>query len=59
MMRYALFNDQSDFQGTFHSIEELRQFLGDFKYKNGDDYDFMDTFDYIRSIGWFFEIAQN
>lgn len=59
MMRYALFNEQQDFQGTFHSIEELRQFLGDYKYDNKCDKDFFDTFDYIRSIGWFFEIAQD
>jgi len=58
-MRYALFDQKSDFQGTFHSIEELRQFLGDFKYENGDDHDFYDTFDYINKIGWFFEIAQD
>ena len=53
MMRYALFNEKQDFQGTFHSIEELRQFLGDYKYDNKCDKDFMDTFDYIKSIGSF------
>ena len=31
-MKYKLFNEQEEYQGTFSSVEELRNFLCDRKY---------------------------
>tara|TARA_B100000427_G_scaffold137595_1_gene114434 strand:- start:887 stop:1066 length:180 start_codon:yes stop_codon:yes gene_type:complete len=58
-MKYALYDQKANLQGTFVSLEELRAFLGDLKYEMKCDRDFHDTFDYINSIGWRFDIIQS
>tara|TARA_B100000614_G_C14262863_1_gene375824 strand:+ start:297 stop:470 length:174 start_codon:yes stop_codon:yes gene_type:complete len=57
-MKYKLFNEQEEYQGTFSSVEELRNFLCDRKYEKNCDKDIGCTFDYIKHIKWYFEIEE-
>ena len=45
-------------QGTFESIEKLRNFLCDRKYDISCDADLSCTFDYIKHIKWHFDIEE-
>ena len=58
-MRYVLFDDHFDEVGTYDSIYDLRKFLCDRKYETDCDKDIGDTFDYIKSIKWHFDIKQD
>ena len=58
-MRYVLFDDHFDEVGTYDSIYDLRKFLCDRKYEVDCDKDIGDTFDYIKSIKWHFDIKQD
>ena len=57
-VKYHLYDDQERHQGTFDSIEKLRNFLCDRKYDTNCDKDIGSTFDYIKHIKWFFEIEE-
>ena len=57
-MKYILYNENFETQGSFSSIQELRNFLCERKY-NLDDKTYMeDTFDYIKSINWHFDVIE-
>ena len=58
-MRYVLFDEHFDEVGTYDSIYDLRKFLCDRKYETDCDKDIGDTFDYIKSIKWHFDIKQD
>ena len=55
-MRYVLFDEHFNEQGTFNSVQELRNFLCDRKYDISCDADLSCTFDYIKHIKWHFDI---
>ena len=57
-MKYVLFNQEFVPQGSFSSIQELRNYLCDRKYENDCDLDLSCTFDYIKHIKWHFEIVE-
>ena len=57
-MKYHLYDDKERHQGTFTSVEQLRNFLCDRKYNTNCDFDLSCTFDYIRSINWCFDIEE-
>ena len=57
-MKYHLYNDNHSHMGCFTSIEGLRRFLCERKYNTNCDHDVTDTFDYINSIKWSFEIEE-
>tara|TARA_B100000212_G_C27281796_1_gene493406 strand:- start:48 stop:221 length:174 start_codon:yes stop_codon:yes gene_type:complete len=57
-MKYVLYNENFQSQGSFASIEELRNFLCERKYNNDDKTYMFDTFDYIKSINWHFDIVE-
>ena len=57
-MKYHLYDQNQIHKGTFNSIQELRNFLCERKYDNDDRTYMDDTFDYIKSIKWFFEIEE-
>jgi|TARA_Y100000992_G_scaffold221844_1_gene153997 hypothetical protein len=57
-MKYHLYDEQERHQGRFDSVYELRKFLCDRKYDINCDKDIGCTFDYIKSIKWFFEIEE-
>ena len=58
-MKYILYNENFEQQGSFQSIQELRNFLCDRKYEVDCDKDIGDTFDYIKHIKWHFDIKQD
>ncbi len=58
IMKYHLYDDQQRHQGTFESIEKLRNFLCDRKYDISCDADLSCTFDYIKHIKWHFDIEE-
>tara|TARA_B100000401_G_C52439019_1_gene546375 strand:- start:253 stop:426 length:174 start_codon:yes stop_codon:yes gene_type:complete len=57
-MKYHLYDTKERHQGTFESVYDLRKFLCDRKYAENCDKDIGCTFDYIKSIKWFFEIEE-
>jgi hypothetical protein len=57
-MKYKLYNEQQEYQGTFDSVQELRNFLCDRKYEENCDIELSCTFDYIKSIKWYFDIEE-
>jgi len=57
-MKYKLYNEDHEYQGTYNSVQELRNFLCDRKYDISCDADLSCTFDYIKHIKWFFEIEE-
>ena len=57
-MTYVLYNQDMETQGSFESIQELRNLLCDRKYEMNCDKDIGCTFDYIREINWFFDIIE-
>jgi len=57
-MKYILYNENFESQGSFTTVQELRNFLCERKY-NLDDKTYMeDTFDYIKSINWHFDVIE-
>ena len=58
-MQYVLYNEHFDQVGVFDSIQQMRNFLCERKYKMNDKTYMEDTFDYIKSIKWHFDIKQN
>ena len=57
-MKYKLYDDNYTPQGSFSSIQELRNYLCDRKYEFDCDKDISCTFDYIKHIKWHFEIIE-
>lgn len=57
-MKYVLYNEEYVPQGSFSSIQELRNYLCDRKYEHDCDKDIACTFDYIKGIKWSFEIIE-
>ena len=57
-MKYILYNENFETQGSFSSIQELRNFLCDRKYDIQCETYMSDTFDYIKSINWHFDIKE-
>ena len=57
-MKYVLYNEDFEHQGSFASVIELRNFLCDRKYDISCDADMSCTFDYIKHIKWHFEIEE-
>ena len=58
-MRYILYNENFENQGSFISVEELRNFLCDRKYEIQCDKDIGCTFDYIKSIRWHWDLTEH
>tara|TARA_Y100001963_G_scaffold93743_1_gene129155 strand:+ start:371 stop:544 length:174 start_codon:yes stop_codon:yes gene_type:complete len=57
-MRYRLYDENHNHKGTYNSIESLKNFLCEIKYDNDDRTYMFDTFDYIKSLNWHFEILE-
>ena len=57
-MKYLLYNENFEHQGSFTAVQELRNFLCDRKYDISCDADMSCTFDYIKHIKWHFEIEE-
>ena len=57
-MKYLLYNENFESQGSFATVQELRNFLCERKYDLNDKTYMEDTFDYIKSINWHFDIIE-
>ena len=57
-MKYILYNESFETQGSFATLQELRNFLCEKKYDEDDRTYMDDTFDYIKSINWHFDIQE-
>ena len=57
-MKYRLYDENHNHKGTYDSIESLRNYLCEKKYDDDDRTYMSDTFDYIKSINWHFEILE-
>ena len=57
-MKYVLYNEHFETQGSFATMQELRNFLCEKKYDEDDKTYMDDTFDYIKSINWHFDIQE-
>ncbi len=57
-MKYVLYNERFETQGSFATLQELRNFLCEKKYDEDDKTYMDDTFDYIKSINWHFDIQE-
>ena len=57
-MKYVLYNEQYELQGSFATLTELRKYLCEKKYDEDDRTYMSDTFDYIKSINWHFDIKE-
>ena len=57
-MKYVLYNDQFELQGSFATVQELRNYLCEKKYDEDDRTYMSDTFDYIKSINWHFDVQE-
>ena len=59
-MRYVVYNQEAQMQGSFESIYNLELFMDSVRNSRGDRYKELpkhSCFDYIKSIGWFMEIC--
>jgi len=57
-MKYVLYNENFESQGSFTTVQELRNFLCERKYNLNDKTYMEDTFDYIKSINWHFDVIE-
>ncbi len=57
-MKYVLYNERFETQGSFATMQELKNFLCAKKYDEDDKTYMDDTFDYIKSINWHFDIQE-
>ena len=59
-MRYVVYNQEAQMQGSFESIYNLELFMDSVRNSRGDRYKELpkhSCFDYIKSIGWLTEIC--
>ena len=57
-MKYVLYNENFESQGSFTTVQELRNFLCERKYNLDDNTYMEDNFDYIKSINWHFDVIE-
>jgi len=57
-MKYNLYDENYTHKGSFLSIEQMRNFLCERKYDTNDRSYMHDTFDYIKSIRWHWDIEE-
>ena len=58
-MKYHLYDENYIHKGSFNSIQELRNFLCDRKYDISCDADMSCTFDYVKHIGWHWDVEEH
>ena len=61
-MHYTIYDDKEILRGQFKSIYDLERYIDGIRIERGEQ--FPNTprsspFDYVKSIGWYWEIADN
>ena len=58
MVKYHLYDENYTHKGSFASILQMRNYLCERKYDNDDRTYMDDTFDYIKSIKWHWDMSE-
>jgi|TARA_B000000557_G_scaffold261962_1_gene261886 hypothetical protein len=61
-MLYKVYNNSQELQGEFSSISEMELHMDSVRNCRGERYQQLprhSCFDYIKSIGWFWEVVDN
>ena len=58
MVKYHLYDENYTHKGSFTSIQQMRNYLCERKYDNNDRTYMEDTFDYIKSIKWHWDLSE-
>jgi hypothetical protein len=59
-MQYIIYDNTETLRATFVSVYDLEKFIDGIRNSRGDSYPNtprMSTFDYIKTIGWYWEIV--
>ena len=51
-MKYHLYDENYNHKGDFQTLQEMRNYLCEWKYDNNDRTYMEDTFDFIKAIKW-------
>ena len=61
-MQYKVYDNSEQLHGTFETISDLELYMDGVRNSRGDRYKDLprfSCFDYIKSIGWFWDIVDN
>ena len=58
-MKYHLYDENYNHKGDFQTLQEMRNFLCEWKYDNNDKTYMEDTFDFIKSIKWDWDLTEH
>jgi len=61
-MNYTIYDNQQNLRGTFESIYDLERYIDGLRIERDEQYPKtprMSPFDYVKSIGWFWEVVDN
>jgi hypothetical protein len=59
-MQYTIYDQSESLRASFVSVYDLEKYIDGVRVSRGDNYPNtprMSTFDYIKSIGWFWEVV--
>jgi hypothetical protein len=59
-MQYIIYDNTETLRASFVSVYDLEKYIDAIRNSRGDNYPNtprMSTFDYIKSIGWFWEVV--
>jgi hypothetical protein len=61
MFQFDVYDNNVNLKGTFNSIYDMEKYVDDVREERGERYpitDRMSPFDYLKSIGWFWECIE-
>lgn len=61
-MQYKVYDNSDQLHGTFETISDLELYMDGVRNSRGDRYKELpkySCFDYIKSIGWFWDVVDN
>ena len=61
-MQYKVYDNEEKLHGTFESVIDLELYMDAVRNRRGDRYKELpkhSCFDYIKSIGWFWDVVDN
>ena len=61
-MQYKVYDNSEQLHGTFETISDLELYMDGVRNSRGDRYKDLprfSCFDYIKSIGWFWDVVDN
>ena len=58
-MKYHLYDQNYNHKGDFQTLQEMRNYLCEWKYDNNDKTYMEDTFDFIKSIKWHCDLTEH